>query len=104
MIRHIVLQRWMPEVGDAEQIAIVRALRECVAGMPGIIDLIVERSLALGGGTFDAALVVDFEDEQAFRGYQASDAHRDFLANVLGPKLADRASIQLELADRDGTG
>lgn len=97
MLRHIVLQQWRPEVGVDDRAATVAELRELVFSLPGVVNAVVAEDLGLADGNFDAALVVDFADEDAWRAYQQAPAHRAFITERLAPRLARRSAVQLPL-------
>jgi hypothetical protein len=102
VLRHIVLLRWRPEIGADDRRATIDDLRELMATMPGAVAVVAAANLELAPGTFDAALVADFTDESAWRTYQQDPRHQDFVAQRLGPKLAERAAIQVPLGTSAG--
>lgn len=97
MLRHIVLLRWKTDVTEDERGATLTDLRALVRALPGVQAVVVEADCGIGTATFDAALVADFVDEAAWRSYQADPGHKSFVADRLGPKLAERAAIQVPI-------
>lgn len=97
MLRHIVLLRWNPTFSAEDRAAALSDLQALAGSMPGAESAVANADLGLADGNFDAALVIDFIDEQAWRAYQDAPAHREFVAQRLAPNLAGRGAIQLEL-------
>ncbi len=95
MLRHIVLLQWQDAVPTDERTAVLDDLRELVAARPGVAAAVVAADLGLTPGARDAALVVDFADEAAWRSYQDSASHKAFVAEQLAPRLAGRSVIQV---------
>ncbi len=100
MLRHIVLLQWQESVGESERTQMLDGLRELIEILPGVAASVVATNLELSPGSHDAALVVDFEDEAAWRSYQDNPAHKAFVAEHLAPNLSNRSAIQVAVADR----
>lgn len=88
-------------VEDADPAAVDAML----AGLAGLPDAIAEvRSFSVGrdagaaDGNLDVVVVVDFDDVEAWRRYQAHPAHQAVVADLVRPILRTRAAVQYELA------
>ena len=94
MIRNVVLVKLKPDA-DPEAIASIqdgfRAL-DC----PGTISYTLGDDLGMRDGNWSYAIVADFEDEAAYRGYDA-DAEHNRLRAELGPYAEQIARVQFEL-------
>ena len=95
MIRNVVLVKLKPDA-DKEAIASIqdgfRAL-----GCPGTISYTLGDDLGMREGNWSYAIVADFEDEAAYRGYDA-DAEHNRLRAELSPYAEQIARVQFELA------
>lgn len=96
MIRHVAMFTLLPDApADTPE-----RLAEALAALPGAIPAIAAYTfgadLGLREGTWDFAVVADFETEADFRTYADHPAHQAFIREKLQPVLADRASIQFE--------
>lgn len=99
MLRHVVLLRWAPTVAPDVATEVLSALQDLVRLMPGALAVDAVTGLGLVDDAYDAALIADFTDEDAWRGYQTDARHQDFVSQRLRPMLAGRAVIQVELPD-----
>lgn len=90
MLRHVVLLRWQPEVDEAARRAVCDALAAMPAAVPEIRDLRWGPNVGTSPNAFDLAVVMDFDDREAFARYLASAAHR---AYVEGPGRAAVGAI-----------
>lgn len=96
MLRHVVLFRWQKST-TAGQVAEVAA---GLAALPGTIGEI--RSYRFGAdvgltdGSFDFAIVAEFDDPAAFQAYRDHPAHRA-VADRIASLVAERAAVQFEV-------
>jgi quinol monooxygenase YgiN len=97
MIRNVVMVKLRP---DADPGA-VRAVQEGFAAMncPGTVSYTLGDDLRLREGNWSFAIVADFEDEEAYRAYDADPEHNRLRAQLAG-HVAEIARVQFELADR----
>lgn len=95
MIRHCVMFRWKPDVGDDVRKAIADGLDRL-----GELDYIESyrhgADLGLREGNWDYVVVGDFADEAAYRRYSADPVHVELVADLLSPNISDRAAVQYE--------
>jgi hypothetical protein len=95
MLRHIV--SWKLTGSDAaevdEQVTRIAQDLEALAGrIPGLGDIRVVRNVVNPGQNFDAAVIADFDDEAALRGYIEHPAHVEAAA-YLTSVTAQRACV-----------
>jgi hypothetical protein len=100
MIRHVVLFRFLPDTTDEQKTAIVEGLRALPPQIPELLAYDVGPDLGLTDGTFDLGVVADFADAAGYRAYLAHDAHETVARERIRPFVAERASVQFEIADR----
>lgn len=97
MLRHCVMFRWVDGTTEAQK----QAVRDGLAKLPGEIPEISSYSfgddLGLRSGSYDFAVVGEFEDVAAFRAYSDHPVHQAVIADSIRPILAERAVIQYEL-------
>ena len=99
MLRHVVLLRWSPALEPGVAAAVLEELQDLVRTMPGALAANAVSTLGLTDDGYDAALIADFTDADAWRAYQVDPRHQDFVSARLRPLLAGRAVIQVELPD-----
>lgn len=98
-VTHVALFTWKPGTGDEE----VRALRAALGELPGLIPDI--RSFrcgpdaGVGTGNDQFAVVVEFDDLDAYERYAADPRHREVVERLLKPILATRHAVQLVTPD-----
>ena len=105
-IKHIVMFRLKDECGEADLEIVREGLRALPAKIPAIVKHELGADLRLDGGQThplgknrQLAWSVYFEDVSAYDDYDRSDAHREFLRDVMAPRLepGSRAAIQYEV-------
>ena len=96
MIRHVVLGRLRPGVGEGE----IRPVLEAIAALrtPGMIDCRTGADERLREQTWDFAITVDLEDVAAYRAYDADAEHDRIRKERLLPLTAELARVQFETA------
>ena len=94
MFRHVVMFRWNPEAGDAEQAAVVTGL----AGLPAAIEPIRAYRFGPDAGlapdNWDFVVVADFDDEAGYLVYRDHPAHQAVIADAIKPAISARAAVQ----------
>lgn len=95
MIRHIVLLYLVEEATDTQRDAIVEALRRLPSEIDTLSSVEAAADLGLAKGNAQVGLLVEVEDEAAWRAYQSHPAHRQVITQHIAPVLASKASIQL---------
>lgn len=93
MVRHVAVFSFK-EGTTAEQ---VRALAEGLASLPALVPEI--RSYRFGpdlglGGNASFAVVAEFDDAEGYQAYASHPAHLAVAADLVGPLLASRLSVQ----------
>jgi hypothetical protein len=98
MIQHVVLFRPKASLSDAEQRALVAALKRAVAGIPMIRKSVIGRRIRLGrpgyetqmAEHFEYSAILDFDSEADLRAYLDHPAHQE-----LGQRLFTAADAVL---------
>jgi hypothetical protein len=97
MLRHLVLMKWTPEATPAQISSVVDGLRGLPAAIPEIRRYDIGTDLGLRDGTYDLALVAEFDDADDWRVYAGHPDHLAVIDDRIRPILADRASVQHQL-------
>lgn len=98
-IHHAVLIRFIDDVDDAR----VEALAAGLNRMPEATGAVAAdrykhgRALHLNPGSWDYAVVAEFESADAFAAYRDHPEHRALIRDLLTPISAERCSVQFEL-------
>jgi hypothetical protein len=94
MIRSVVLVELKPGADPGEVAAIQAGFRglDC----PGTVSYTLGDDLGLKDGGWSFGIVADFEDADAYRGYDLDDEHNRFRAR-LAPLVDRIARVQFEL-------
>jgi Stress responsive A/B Barrel Domain len=95
MIRNVVVGRLQPGVERAEvetALAAIAALRP-----PGLLACHVGTDLRLRGESWDFAITSDFEDEAAYRGYDADEEHNRIRREMFAPLCAQIVRVQIRV-------
>ena len=87
MIRHVVLIRLKPGVQPA-QVDAAKVALSALRG-PGMRGYSVGPDLGLRDGNMDVAIVADFDDEEAYAGYDADAEHGRIRRDLIAP-IAER--------------
>ena len=94
MIRNVVLVRLKPSADPAEVADIQEDFRRL--NCPGTLSYTLGDDLALRAGNWSYAIVADFTDADAYRGYDLDEAHNRARAR-LAPLAEEVARVQFEL-------
>ncbi len=94
MIRNVVLVRLKPGYDPAELADIQQDFRDL--NCPGTISFTLGDDLGLRDGNWSYAIVADFTDAEAYRGYDLDAAHNRARAR-LAPLAAEVARVQFDL-------
>lgn len=82
MFRHIVLVSWKESASHDQR----EEMRKAIESLPDLVPEIIASSIGLdvgrGPNNYDMATIFDFEDQEAFRRYINSEAHKEY---VQGP-------------------
>ena len=96
MIRNVV----MIKLANDADLASVAEIKDGFRAMrcPGMVSYTLGDDLGLRDGGWSFAIVADFVDEAAYRGYDA-DAEHNRLRALLAPHAAQVARVQFALPD-----
>ena len=97
MIRHVVLFAWIPEATDDQKNQAAEELRALPPLMTGLRSFHVGPDAGIIEGTFDFALVADFEDAGSYLTYRNHPAHRAVVEQVIDPIARKRVAVQYEI-------
>ena len=95
MLRHCVMFRWKPDV-DGDHIDKVAAGLDELAGLDVVRAYRHGRDAGLSEGNYDYAVVADFDNAADWQVYRDDAGHREFIADMLGPHITERAAVQFE--------
>jgi quinol monooxygenase YgiN len=97
MIRHVVLFAWIPDATDRQKHQVAEELRALPPLMTGLRSFHVGPDAGIVEGTFDFALVADFEDAESYLAYRNHPAHRAVVEQVTSPITKERVTVQYEI-------
>jgi Stress responsive A/B Barrel Domain len=97
MIRHVVLFTWIAEATDRQKQQVADELQALPPLMTGLRAYHFGPNAGIVDGTFDFAVVADFDDAESYLAYRHHPAHRAVVDQVINPIVRQRASIQYEL-------
>jgi len=97
MLRHLVLMKWTAEATPEQISSVVDGLRGLPAVIPEIRRYDIGTDRDLREGTYDLALVAEFDDADDWRVYAGHPDHVAIINDRILPILADRASVQHDL-------
>lgn len=96
MIRHVVMFRWADDVDDRHVERVAAALDGLPAEIPEIARYAHGRDLGVNEGTYDYAVVGDFESAEGYVAYRDHPVHRSMIAELITGRVTDRAAVQFE--------
>lgn len=94
VLRHVNLLTWKAGTEQAVVDALSEHLSGYAAAIPEIRGLSFGPDLGLGEHNADYAIIVDFDDEEAFSRYLAHPAHGRMVGEFLKPILESRSAVQ----------
>ena len=97
MLRHVVLFTWTPEATHDQQRTVAAELRRLPGLIPEIRGYDVGPDAGLSEGTYDFAVVADFDDAAGYFVYRDHPAHRAVIDKYLTPIVSSRARVQFEI-------
>ena len=95
MILHILMVTWNDAVTPEQVDAVTAAIEAMRGAISGLLSIRGTPDLRLRPGNPDYLLVATFEDEQAWRGYQAHGLHRALVADWIQPLAKARQAMQV---------
>lgn len=97
IFRHVVMFRWDDRstiVQRERAIAGLKAFAEEVRDL-GTLSIGVDAGVA--DGNFDALVIADFDDRDAYLAYADDPRHKAMITEHLAPIVAGRAALQTQL-------
>ena len=94
MFRHVVMFRFAEDLDAAHIDSVTEGLDALPPQIPEIRGYAHGPDLGASDGTFDYALVADFDSPEAFQTYRDHPAHQQFLVDCIAGKAIDRAAVQ----------
>ena len=90
--------RWKPEVEPSHVETVSAALDE-LAKLSVIRSFRHGPDAGLSDGNYDYAVIAEFDSPADWQVYRDDPGHRELIAQLLAPYIADRAAVQFELPD-----
>ena len=94
MIVHAVMFTWKSGVTPQQVEAVTSAIHALRGSIPGLVSIQGAPDLRLRPGNPDYLLIATFEDEGAWRAYQAHPRHKSLLADLIEPIVSHRQAVQ----------
>lgn len=95
MILHAVIFTWKDGVTPTDVAGVSAALKDMRPSVAGLVSLDHGPDLALRPANGSYFLSARFENEAAWRTYQANPAHKGVVAEIISPLLASRVATQV---------
>jgi len=99
MILHIAAFRWKDDVTEADVTALTEALLTMAAGIPELRSYVAAPNLHLRPAGFDYGVAAVVDDQAGLDAYLDSPEHLAAYENFIGRMLAERAAVQLPIAE-----
>lgn len=97
MLRHVAVFRWKADTTPEQIATAADRLRQLPDRIPEIRAFAVGSDVGGADGHWDFAVVADFDDLAAYRGYATHPDHLAVVTESIVPHRADRAVLQYEL-------
>ena len=97
MVRHCVLFRFDDATTEADVERISAAAGELPKQIPAIRAYTFGPDLRLATGSWDYAIVGDFDDAEGWAEYDRHPDHEHFRSDVIGPHVAERCAVRFAL-------
>ena len=94
MVRHCVLFRFTDATTAADVERISAAAGELPKQIPAIRAYTFGPDLRLAAGSWDYAIVGDFDDADGWAEYDRHPDHEHFRSEVIGPHVAERCAVR----------
>ena len=98
MIRHVVMFRWKEDIGAGDIDTVVAGLRTMPDLIPEIREYRFGPDLGINETNWDFVVVADFATTEDYTTYREDPRHRALIAEQIAPRLAERASVQYDIA------
>jgi hypothetical protein len=96
MFRHVVLFNWTPEATDEQKERVAAQLGRLPGLIPSLRAYSLGRNVGINPGTYEFALVADFDDLDGYLAYRDNPEHRAIIDKHVTPIVAQRAATQYE--------
>jgi len=96
MIRHTVVFKWTAQATPEQRQAVAAELAALGPAVPSVRAFVFGADAGLAPANFDFAVTADFDDEAGFFAYRDDPAHRDVIARVIAPIVAERVAVQFQ--------
>ena len=96
MLRHVVLFTWTPEATDEQKQRVAAELRTLPGLIPQIRGYTFGTDAGINEGSWDFAVVADFDDTASYLVYRDDPRHRAMSEQHIRPIVARRAALQYE--------
>jgi Stress responsive A/B Barrel Domain len=97
MIRHVALFTWTDGMTEAMEQQFAAELTDFATTQPGLLAYHVGPDLGINEGSFDFAVVADFDDVDSYVAYRDSAGHQDIIQRLSRPNTKSRAAVQYEI-------
>jgi hypothetical protein len=97
MLRHVVVFRWNSSTTDDDVARLSAGLDELPALVPQLRSYTHGSDVRIGEGSWDYAVVADFDDAEGWRAYDAHPRHEEVRAELIRPHLAERAIVRFNV-------
>ncbi len=97
MLRHVVLFSFGPELDRGRRDAIASSLEGRVGVVPGLVSMRCGRDAGLVPDNADFAVVADFTDTDAWRGYIDHPVHVAIASTQIRPFVTQRVAVQFQI-------
>lgn len=94
MIRHVVAFTWTPETTPERVEQITAELTSLSKSIPAIRSYACGPDAGITSGNADYAVVADFDDEAGYITYRDHPDHKEIIARLIAPAIAQRAAVQ----------
>lgn len=74
-VLHVVTVRWKADSTEAQRQAAIQGVAKMAGEIPGIKNVWL-KTLKVQGENYNAAFVIEFQDEKAFQAYATAPAHK----------------------------
>jgi heme-degrading monooxygenase HmoA len=97
MIRHVALFTWTEGMTEALEQQFAAELTAFAATLPGLRAYHLGPDEGINEGSFDFAVVADFDDVASYVAYRDNAEHQDIIRRLSRPNTKSRAAVQYEI-------
>jgi hypothetical protein len=96
MLRHVVLFIWTADATDEQKQRVGAELGTLPGLLPQIRNYAFGSDAGINEGSWDFAVVADFDDTASYLEYRDDARHRAIIEQHIRPIVAQRAALQYE--------